>query len=558
MPPKRSQTARNSIEQEGRILLAIEAIKNKEIQSVHEAAYRFQVPRTTLRDRVNGRQNRSEKRANGHKLTQVEEDSLKQWILSMDTRGVAPRPATVREMANLLLARRGSTSIQTVGENWVTKFVKRHTELKSRFSRRYDYQRAKQEDPKVIQAWFDTVNRTIQQYGILSEDIYNFDETGFAMGLIATAKVITRAEYYGKRSLLQPGNRAWVTTIESTNASGWALPPMIIFKGKFYNQAWFDNLPGDWRFEVSRNGWTTDEIGLRWLQQQFLPATNSRTKGKYRLLILDGHGSHLTPQFDQICSDNYIIPLCMPPHSSHLLQPLDIGCFAPLKRAYGRLIENQMRLNINHIDKLDFLAAYPQARADAFQPSTIKNSFAAAGLVPFDPNRVISKLDIRLRTPTPPGSHLGSRSSTFSPKTPKNSIQARRQASSIKALIRHRSQSPLARANQAIDQLEKGFQAVSQEIILLAKENQDLRAANEKQKQKRARTHRRIAHEGGISVQEAQELIQASERPIQPVQPPPAPPAQPVQPAPAPARRRLPTCGKCRDIGHRANACPQR
>jgi len=52
----------------------------------------------------------------------------------------------------------------------------------------------------------------------------------------------------------------------------------------------------------------------------------------------------------------------MPPHSSHLLQPLDIGCFALLKRVYGRLVENQMQLGINHIDKLDFLAAYPHAR----------------------------------------------------------------------------------------------------------------------------------------------------------------------------------------------------
>lgn len=110
-----------------------------------------------------------------------------------------------------------------------------------------------------------------------------------------TAKVITRAEYYGRRSVLQPGNREWVTAIESISAFGWALPPVIVFKGKTYNQAWFDNLPGDWRFEVIPNGWTTDEIGLRWLQKHFIPTTNRRTKGKYRLLILDGHGSLLTP-----------------------------------------------------------------------------------------------------------------------------------------------------------------------------------------------------------------------------------------------------------------------
>ena len=121
-------------------------------------------------------------------------------------------------------------------------------------------------------------------------------------------------------------------------------------------------------------------------------------KGIYRLLILDGHGSHLTPKFDQICEENNIIPVCMPPHSSHLLQPLDIGCFAVLKRSYGQLVETKMRLGINHINKLDFLEAYPLARIEAFRPDTIKSSFTAAGLVPFDPEQVFSKLNIRLRT----------------------------------------------------------------------------------------------------------------------------------------------------------------
>ena len=61
-----------------------------------------------------------------------------------------------------------------------------------------------------------------------------------------------------------------------------------------------------------------------------------------------------------------------------------------------------MRVRINYIDKLDFLEAYLSARIKAFKSETIKNSFAAAGLVPYNPDRVISKLDICLRTPTPP------------------------------------------------------------------------------------------------------------------------------------------------------------
>lgn len=68
-------------------------------------------------------------------MTQNEEESLVRWILSLDQRGAAPRPAYVREMANILLAQCGITPVQAVGEKWVYNFIKQHDELKTRFSR---------------------------------------------------------------------------------------------------------------------------------------------------------------------------------------------------------------------------------------------------------------------------------------------------------------------------------------------------------------------------------------------------------------------------------------
>ena len=75
----------------------------------------------------------------------------------MDLRGVAPRPSMVWEMADLLLQNRGITPVLSVGEKWVYNFVKRHPLLSSRFSKRYNYERAKCEDPKIIREWFDLV-----------------------------------------------------------------------------------------------------------------------------------------------------------------------------------------------------------------------------------------------------------------------------------------------------------------------------------------------------------------------------------------------------------------
>ena len=151
---------------------------------------------------------------------------------------------------------------------------------------------------------------------------------------------------------------------------------------------------------------------------------NSRVRGRFRLLILDSHGSHLTPQFDRIWVENDIIPLYMPAHCLHLLQTLRVGCFTVLKRAYSRFISDLGRREYNHIDKFDFLDDYQRARLEAFQqPDIIQNSFAASDLVPVDTERVLSKPHISLQTPAPPSSRPSSRSSQFTPKTPRTVIQ---------------------------------------------------------------------------------------------------------------------------------------
>ena len=86
MPPK----SRKLVEQEGRILLATSALKESQVTTVQQAARHFQVPESTLRTHLRGITSRSEKRANEHRLTENGEESLLQWILSMDRRGAAP------------------------------------------------------------------------------------------------------------------------------------------------------------------------------------------------------------------------------------------------------------------------------------------------------------------------------------------------------------------------------------------------------------------------------------------------------------------------------------
>jgi len=223
------------------------------------------------------------------------------------------------------------------------------------------------------------------------------------MGVIATARVVTGTDRAGWPRTVQLGNREWVTIIEAISAQGIAIPPLVIFEAVMHQAAWYkDNIiPHDWLIDVSENGWTINEIGLIWLKEVFHKHTKDRTIGTHRLLVLDGHGSHISPEFDQFCLDHQIVVLCMPAHSSHLLQPLDVGCFSVLKQSYRRLVEQLMGSGVNHIDKRDFLPLYRQARQAALHRDNIQTGFAATGLVPYSPDHVLAQLHAEYQTPSP-------------------------------------------------------------------------------------------------------------------------------------------------------------
>ena len=99
--------------------------------------------------------------------------------------------------------------------------------------------------------------------------------------------------------------------------------------------------------------------------------TQAHTVSQYQLLILDGYGSYGTPEFNHFCMEYSIIVLYISPHSSHLLQLLDVGCFASLKKLYRKQVEANIQLEINHIDKMEFLTSYNIAYTEALNTNNI-------------------------------------------------------------------------------------------------------------------------------------------------------------------------------------------
>ena len=208
------------------------------------------------------------------------------------------------------------------------------------------------------------------------------------------------------------------------------LPPLVIFKGTYHQWGRYDNsVPQDWVIGISPKGWTDETLSLEWLQRIFDIRTKPTKEDQYRLLLVDGHhSSHISWEYIEHCLDNKIIALCLSPHSTHWLQPLDVvGVFSPLQHYYcSEVVRNGLVSNTKPL----FITLYSKARTQAFQSRTITSAFAKTGMIPFNPSRVIEQLPNYTRPtlsePEPPIEQP-----LLRPKTPENTTDIKAHLSAI-------------------------------------------------------------------------------------------------------------------------------
>lgn len=205
-----------------------EAEEPKEEPLVRSIAYRFNISRTTLTRRLEGKSKaREEAYLHRQRLDSAEEKALVEWTLQMEAWGWPSRVEQLRTMAIELLHKKGD--YEKLGKHRNMKFLSRHLELETRFCALRDKFRAVMHDSERISNWFDLYTRTIAENGILSDDECNMDEKGWAMGLQGSLVVICSK---GDRStVIQNGSRKWTTIIECVSKLGRILSLYIIFKG---------------------------------------------------------------------------------------------------------------------------------------------------------------------------------------------------------------------------------------------------------------------------------------------------------------------------------------
>jgi hypothetical protein len=228
--------------------------------------------------------------------------------------------------------------------------------------------------------------------------MWNFDEKGFMMGFARTLKrIMTRSALESGRvtKSRQDGNREFISCLACVNALGKKIPPVLIYPGTSGDlwSSWVQDVTpeDDVFFTTSSNGWSSNAIGLQWLQQVFERYTKPSRSTTKRLLLLDGHSSHVNMAFVDWADRHGIILLILPPHSTHKLQPLDVGLFQPLGTEYSLELDNLLNSSAAMISmsKALFYPMFKRAWDASFTEANIIRAFEKPGIWPVDADKVL-------------------------------------------------------------------------------------------------------------------------------------------------------------------------
>jgi hypothetical protein len=195
----------------------------------------------------------------------------------------------------------------------------------------------------------------------------------------------------------QDGSREFITLLACICADGTTLPPALIYQGESHDlqDTWVEDLGNEIAyFAASDNGWSCDSLRLQWLIKVFDPYTRTKAGRGKRLLIVDGHSSHVNMKFLDAADRLRIIVHIMPLHSTHRLQPLDVGLFGPLATAYNKALDNMMHesLSMVHMTKRLFWALFYPAWISAFSVKNVLYSFENPGIFPYNPSKILNIL----------------------------------------------------------------------------------------------------------------------------------------------------------------------
>ena len=179
-----------------------------------------------------------------------------------------------------------------------------------------------------------------------------------------------------------------ITTLVAISASEGIIPPFHIFSGERFSYNPLEGAVEGAYFGRSPNGWITTELFYGWVANHFATQIGPR---RPVVLLFDGHSTHINLKTSRFCKDNDILLFCLPVHSSHIMQALNVGFFKPLKLNWAHAVYAFRVANVGQtVTKQVFARIFKPAWIDSVKARSIVNAFAGSGVYPVDKSKAKS------------------------------------------------------------------------------------------------------------------------------------------------------------------------
>ncbi|CAM1325721.1 Uncharacterised protein r2_g3461 [Pycnogonum litorale] len=330
---------------------AIRAVRNGEL-GLKLACRQFNVPRTTLQRRC--RKNKSTRVAAKKGLGSRKpcfsiehENEMVQHVKAMEAMLFGFTPKQLRELAFQFveinnIEHKFNKANKAAGYDWIRGFMSRHRDISLRVPEATSVARAMSFNRVSVRKFYDILEALYDKYHFTADCIYNVDETGITTVPNRPSRILALR---GKKQVgnLTSAERGKLVTSEiCMNAAGNFIPPLFIFPRVRMKDELMDNAPPGAIAVPHKSGWMQTEIFTQWFRH-FLKHSNP-SEERPVLLILDGHKTH-TNNLDVImlARDKNVHIVCLPPHCTHRLQPLDVSFMKPLMTYYTQEVEKWLR-----------------------------------------------------------------------------------------------------------------------------------------------------------------------------------------------------------------------
>ncbi|XP_060578915.1 uncharacterized protein LOC132735898 [Ruditapes philippinarum] len=373
---------------------AIDMVKSGSM-SLRRAALAFQIPKSSLSNKVNDKTQVGCKPGPSSVLSEVEEQYIATWAIHMAKIGFGRNRNELLDTVKQILDAEGRTTQfkdNRPGKDWFYGFLRRHPEISERAPQQLIKERAII-TPAKVEKWFKDFSN------FMAEEVkdpslwmdpsrwFNADESGFPLcpksGKVLAPRGVPNVYNFTSSDKTQ------VTVLACMSAAGYYPKPLIVYPGKRFATNPLEGFP-EAVMGRTENGWMDSELFVTWLRDVFVPALDDRAIKRPVVLFVDGHSTHSTLSASKFCREQEIILYCLLEHASHLMQPCDLKLFSSLKESWKSAVRAYQISNIGeYVTKAKFASVFKTAWIKSTTIEIATKGFRDSGLFPLDSRKVL-------------------------------------------------------------------------------------------------------------------------------------------------------------------------